>query len=94
MVRRSRMIDGMGNELTLRSGGPHIFVSAETTATGAANQEVAHTLGRIPAAVIVVITELPVGLAGAVDVAYGTHTALNCLVTITNTAKFKILALA
>ncbi len=94
MVRRSRMVDGMGNELTLRSGGPHIFVSAETTATGGANQEVAHTLGRVPAVAVVVITELPVGLAGAVDVAYGTHTNVNCLVTVTATAKFKILALA
>lgn len=90
MVRKNRMVDGMGNELVLHKS-PQVFVSAETTGTGAA-QTVDHTLDKSPATVVAVITEIPIG--GVADVAYGTHTDSVCTLTVTLNVKFKILAFA
>ncbi len=92
MVRRNRMVDGQGNEIVLHKS-PQVFVSSEQIADGNP-QSVTHTLDKQPAATIAIITELPVGLAGAVDIAYGTHTDTACVVTVTATAKYKILAFA
>lgn len=75
-----------------RSGGygQGMFISAETTGTGS-SQSVAHTLGVAPAQVLVVLTEFTSNLS--IDVAEGTHTTSNVVVTVTSGAKFKVFAL-
>lgn len=71
-----------------------IFVSGEQTGTGSA-QNVAHGLGVAPAAVLVSVTELPDATAETgFDVAEGTHTTTNVVVTVTSGVKFKVLAWA
>lgn len=70
-----------------------VFVSAETTGTGSA-QNVAHGLGAVPSAVLVAPTELAADLAAGYDCAEGTHTSTNVVVTVTSGAKFKVLAWA
>lgn len=63
-------------------------VLAEATGTGA-GQNVAHGLGIVPGAVQISITELPDAAAETgFDVAEGTHTATNVVVTVTTTVKF------
>lgn len=69
----------------------NVFVSAEQTATGSA-QNVAHGLTGTPSAVLIVPTELPAGLAAGMDIAEGTHDATNVVVTVTATVKFKVFA--
>jgi len=69
--------------------GSGIFVSAETTGTGSA-QNVAHGLGTAPSAVLVAPTEFASNLA--VDIAEGTHTSTNVVLTVTSGAKFKVIA--
>lgn len=69
--------------------GNGIFVSAETTGTGAA-QNVAHGLGTAPSAVLVAPTEFASNLA--VDILEGTHTTTNVVLTVTSGAKFKVIA--
>jgi hypothetical protein len=68
------------------------FISSETTGTGSA-QNVAHGLGVIPSAVLVSFTELPADLAAGADIAEGTHTTTNVVLTVTSGVKFKVLAL-
>ena len=68
-----------------------IFVSTEQTGTGAA-QNVPHGLGVVPFKVFFCLTEF-VGTAD-VDVAPGTHTSTNVVVTVTNAVKFQVVALA
>lgn len=75
------------------SAPAYIFVSTEQTGTGSA-QNVAHGLGVIPNQVLVSFTELPAGLAGGADVAEGSHTTTNVVLTVTNGLKFKVLAIA
>lgn len=70
-----------------------IFVSAETTGTGSA-QNVAHGLGVIPNKVLVAPTELAADLTAGYDVAEGSHTSTNVVLTVTSGAKFKVLAFA
>jgi hypothetical protein len=70
-----------------------IFISAETTATGSA-QNVAHGLGVIPNKVLIAPTELAADLAAGYDVAEGSHTSTNVVLTVTSGAKFKVLAFA
>lgn len=65
------------------------FMSAEVTGNGSA-QSTAHGLGVAPARVAIVLTEFASNLN--VDVAEGTHTTTNVVVTVTNGAKYKILA--
>lgn len=72
------------------------FVSTEQTGTGSA-QNVAHGLGAAPSAVLVSITEIPDAVIDAnagVDVAEGTHTTTNVVLTVTSGVKFKVLAWA
>jgi len=67
-----------------------MFLSAEQTGNGAA-QSIAHGLGKTPALVFVVVTDDTGDSTWAV--AYGTHTAINCLVTVTNTVKYQVVAI-
>lgn len=71
-----------------------VFISAETTGTGS-SQNVAHGLGATPAGVLVVPTEHPgTPDTGAFDIAEGTHTSTNVVLTVTANVKFKVLAWA
>jgi hypothetical protein len=71
-----------------------VFSSAEQTGTGS-SQNVAHGLGVTPTHVMVVPTELPDAAAETgFDIAEGAHTSTNVVVTVTNTVKFKVLAIA
>jgi hypothetical protein len=67
-------------------------VSAEQTGTGSP-QNVAHGLGATPSKVLISPTEHPgTPDTGAFDVAEGTHTSTNVVVTVTANVKFKVLA--
>ena len=68
-----------------------IFVSTEQTGAGTA-QNVPHGLGVVPFKVFFCLTEFA-GTAD-VDVAPGTHTATNVVVTVTSGVKFQVVALA
>ena len=68
------------------------FISTEQTGTGSA-QNVAHGLGVTPTVVLVSFTELPADLAAGADIAEGTHTSTNVVLTVTSGLKFKVLAL-
>ena len=68
-----------------------VFISTEQTGTGSA-QNVAHGLGVAPTGgVLVSVTE---AAGDAFDVAEGTHTSTNVVVTVTSGVKFKVLAWA
>lgn len=69
-----------------------LFLSTEQTGTGSA-QNVAHGLGSVPTVAVVTLSELGAGLAGGADVAYGTHTSTNVVVTVTSGLKFYVLAI-
>lgn len=69
--------------------GAGVYASAERTATGS-EESIAHGLGSTPSHVFIVLTEFASGLN--VDVAEGTHTSTNVLVTITSGVKYKVLA--
>ena len=85
-------VQNLAAELTY--AGLAAFVSAETTATGSA-QNVAHGLGVAPSKVLVSFTELPADLAAGADIAEGTHTTTNVVLTVAPSgAKFKVLAFA
>lgn len=90
MVKINKPVDAFGNESDLNTSS-HLFVSAEATGT-AAPQNVAHPFNEVPSLVLAIITEIP-ATGVAVDIAYGTHTATNCVLTVTADVKFKILAL-
>lgn len=76
------------------AAGTKMSVSAETTATGS-EQNVAHGLGVTPTLVLVVPTEHPgTPDTGAFDIAEGTHTSTNVVLTVTANVKFKVLAFA
>lgn len=74
-------------------GHNRIFISAEQTGTGSA-QNVAHGLGVIPAAVFIAPTDLTPATVGSYSVTEGTHTTTNVVVTVTTSKKFKVLAIA
>lgn len=70
-----------------------MFVSTEQTGTGAP-QNVAHGLGAVPAAVLIVPTEHPgTPDTGAFDIAEGAHDGTNVIVTVTANVKFKVWAM-
>lgn len=73
----------------IAAGNSGVFISAEQTGTGS-SQNVAHGLGAAPTYVVVALTEF--ASAQAVDVAEGTHTSTNVVLTVTNGAKFKVIA--
>jgi hypothetical protein len=71
-----------------------MFVSTEQTGTGS-SQNVAHGLGVVPSKVLIAPTEHPgTPDTGAFDIAEGSHTSTNVVVTVTVNVKFKVLALA
>jgi hypothetical protein len=71
-----------------------VFFSTEQTATGS-SQNVAHGLGATPTGILVVPTEHPgTPDTGAFDIAEGTHTTTNVVVTVTADVKFKVFAWA
>jgi hypothetical protein len=71
--------------------------AADVTATGSA-QSIAHSLGVVPAFVLVVPVAGHDGMGGAGSqmptITQGTHTTTNVVVTVTGGAKFRVLALA
>lgn len=69
-----------------------IFTSTEQTGTGSA-QNVAHGFGTVPTAVWWSISEAGTGLSGGLDVAPGTHTTTNVVLTVTSGIKFYVHAL-
>ena len=74
-------------------GGLRVFVSAEVTANGSA-QNTAHGLGVIPFAVLAIPTDTAPSTAGEFTVAAGSHDATNCVFTVTNGKKYKVIAFA
>jgi len=68
-----------------------VFKSAETTATGSA-QNVAHGLPGTPSEVCVYPTETSAATVGVYDLSEGTHTSTNVVVTVTADKKFKVIA--
>jgi hypothetical protein len=83
-VTTDKIVDG-----TVAAADMNVFVSGEQTGTGSA-QNVAHGLTGTPSIVLAITTTN--GAAGAFVVTYGTHTATNCVLTVTVNAKFKVLA--
>lgn len=69
-----------------------MFVSAELTGTGSA-QNVAHGLGVVPAAVLVVPTDTSPATVGQYTAVEGSHTSTNVIVTVTTGKKFKVWAM-
>lgn len=67
------------------------FVSAEQTGTGSA-QNIAHTLGVVPSKVVVIPTDLTPATVGQYSAVQGTHTAANCIVTVTTGKKYVVQA--
>lgn len=71
----------------------NVFVSTEQTGTGSA-QNIAHGLGAVPAAVLIVPTDtapVTVGLYTAIE---GAHDITNVVATVTSGKKYKVLAWA
>ena len=69
-------------------GGAGIFLSTEQTGTGSA-QNVAHGFGVTPSKVFAIPSDIT---GGAYTVAYGTHDATNCVVTVTTGEKYRVVA--
>jgi hypothetical protein len=69
----------------------YVFASAEQTGTGGA-QNIAHGLGVIPSAVLISVTDDNGGVG--FTVVEGAHDATNVVVTVTASAKYKVLAFA
>jgi hypothetical protein len=69
------------------------FVSAEQTGNGSA-QNVAHGLGLVPSAVLIVPTDTAPATTGAYTATEGTHTETNVVVTVTSGKKYKVFAWA
>lgn len=64
-----------------------VFLSAELTGNGS-SQSTPHGLGRIPTIVLVI----PQG-GGAASITYGTPDATNVKATVSNGAKYRVLAI-
>ena len=67
------------------------FVSAEQIGNGTA-QSIAHGLGVIPAAVLIVPTDTAPATIGDYTAVEGTHTSTNVVVTVTSGKKYKVMA--
>lgn len=70
-------------------GNSGMFISAEVTGTGS-SQNTAHGLGSTPTYAVAMPTEFTSGQS--VDIAEGTHTSTNCVFTVTNGVKYRIIA--
>jgi len=73
----------------IEAGKISFFQSAEITGTGA-EADTPHGLGRVPAVVIVYLTQKDI--TTAFDLVEGTHDATNIKVDVVATAKYKIVA--
>jgi hypothetical protein len=94
MSDAQKYIPGLGTAFTFDKADVNMFVSAETTGTGS-SQSIAHGLGVVPAAVIVVCTDNTGGTtSGAWTVTEGVHDATNVNVTVLTGKKFKVVAWA
>jgi hypothetical protein len=69
------------------------FVSTEQTGTGS-SQDVAHGLGAVPAAVLIVPTDTSPSTVGTYTATEGAHDSTNVKVTVTSGKKFKVWAMA
>lgn len=69
---------------------PAVFISSEITGN-ASSQSTAHGLGITPTVVIPTVVGYT---SGAFAVTVGTHTATNCIFTVTNGVKYRIFAAA
>jgi hypothetical protein len=69
------------------------FVSTEQTGNGSA-QSIAHGLGAVPSAILVIPTDLTAVTVGQYSAVEGTHTSTNVVVTVTSGKKYKVLAWA
>lgn len=70
-----------------------MFVSTEQTGNGSA-QSIAHGLGVVPSAVLVIPTDVAPATTGQYTAAEGTHTSTNVVVTVTSGKKYKVVAFA
>jgi predicted RecA/RadA family phage recombinase len=85
-------LNGTGNPAsTIMLAEYRPFVSTEQTGTGAP-QNIAHGLGVIPAAVVIVPTDTAPATAGDYTATEGAHDATNVVVTVTLDKKFKAIA--
>lgn len=82
-------IPGMGGDGGGGYYGEGVFISDEQTGDGS-SQTIAHGLGSAPVHVLVVPTEVASNVS--YDAAEGTHTSTNVVVTVTNGAKYKVMA--
>src|SRR5690348_14089245 len=96
------MVVASGGKITIEPGGEvdgitfantAMFVSTEQTGTGA-SQNVAHGLGAVPAAVLIVPTDTDPATIGAYTAVEGSHDITNVVVTVTSGKKFKVWAMA
>ena len=69
-----------------------VFVSTEQTADGSA-QSIAHGLGAVPSIVLITVTN-NAGIDTQWDVAEGSHTSTNVVVTVTTGVTYKVFAWA
>jgi hypothetical protein len=67
------------------------FISTEQTGTGSA-QNIAHGLGKVPRAVLIIPTDTAPATTGQYTVTEGSHTATNVVVTVTSGKKYKAVA--
>jgi hypothetical protein len=79
-----------GNVIT-GAKGPAYFISSEQTGTGAP-QNIAHGMGTIPRAVLIVPTDTAPATVGAYTAVEGSHDATNVIATVTSGKKFKVCA--
>ena len=70
--------------------GPYIFISAEQTGTGSA-QNIAHGLPFTPGAVVVALSGGPASYAQP-SITEGAHDATNVVVTVTTNWKYRVIA--
>lgn len=73
--------------------GRVVFISAEQTGTGAA-QSIAHGMGVVPRAVLIVPTDTAPATVGVYTATEGAHDATNVVVTVTSGKKYKVAAMA
>ncbi len=84
---------GSGEGARIPFAGARVFISVETTGTGAI-QNIAHGLGAIPAGVLVVPTDTAPATIGVYTAVEGVHTTINVVVTVTSGKRFKVFAWA
>jgi hypothetical protein len=77
----------------LRVADLSVFKSTEQTGNGSA-QNIAHGLGVVPGLAFVILTDTTAATVGSVAVVEGSHDGTNCVFTVTNGKKYKVVAIA